>query len=215
MVLLHGRGSASRVARAPEIEALAPRASMSGAGPDAPRREEEIMRIVKVHDDFPDEILRLVGQIVIGFAQLEHVLKLLVKRHLHQGFDEGMAEAERIRKINALRKRIEDLHARTTLDQRREADLAALLRDAEDLYQEDRTRIVHALWAHTVDGRPIRVFRERDWGISLDELNMLRCKLRALVLALNGFGLDAADLDNEDRKSVPSGTPAAAVDLIE
>lgn len=147
-----------------------------------------MVQLMTLGDHFIEpEALRATGRVTIAFGQLEHVLKLLVKRFLDRGFDEGMAYAERLATIQALRNRCSTLHGFKGMDQAREAEFDDLLTQADDLYRR-RNSVVHAVWALDHGGKVVRVYRGADLGSNVDELNGLADAAQRVAIRLNDFG---------------------------
>ncbi len=144
---------------------------------------------VGFRDDFPDDILKVVGQITLSLGQLEYVLKLTIKRLLRKPFKEGMGVADSIWPIRNLRREAEHLFAIRVMDQAAEGEFRALL-DRVEALSEPRHRVIHALWAIPKGGGFLRIRKGVNYGVDLLELRRLRKEIRGVVHDLNQFTRD-------------------------
>lgn len=134
---------------------------------------------VPLTDELPPPMLELIAKVVVTFGHLEHVLKLVLKRELRVSYHEGMAEAERIRHLNALRARIAELVAQRVMNQAVESEVDAALKETEALY-EKRHDVIHAVW--TMENGELRYSRN---GRRPPDLRDLRTRTRRAIAGLN------------------------------
>ncbi len=144
---------------------------------------------VGFRDDFPDDILKIVGQITLSLGQIEYLLKLTIKRLLRKPFDEGMGVAESIWPIRNLSRQAEHLFAVRVMDQTTEAEFRVLL-DRVEALSEPRHRVIHALWAIPEGGGFLRIRKGVNYGVNLQDLRRLRREIRGVVHDLEKFTRD-------------------------
>ena len=105
--------------------------------------EPRISKMV-LTDMWDGKTCKIVGQIAIAFAQLEHVLWLSPKRIRNQNYSVWEAIAG-IEPVPTRCQQIRDAYAIMQMDQEKEASLESLLRAVVDL-NEKRNGILHARW---------------------------------------------------------------------
>jgi len=125
-----------------------------------------------------DDVKKIVGEITIAFAQLEHVLWLLPKRlDKKMTLQEWAAIADTL-KIPRRCQQIRDYYGRRHMNQEPEAKLDVLLGEVEEL-NEKRHSVVHARWGckKAYSRGPIvsthRIWKDEDKGVNLAELTAL------------------------------------------
>jgi len=131
-------------------------------------------------DDWEPELLQAVGRFVIAFGQLEHVLKLALKRINGRSYEEGMSLAEEIRGNPALCKRIKDDYSIRAMNQGNENFVEQLLNWVVGLAQF-RNFLVHGYWHEVVENQERRIaLRER---VLLPSKAMIELQIGQIVLA--------------------------------
>ncbi len=133
-------------------------------------------------DKWDEGTWKVVGQIAIAFAQLEHILWLSPKRIGKLDFSiwEGMAGMISIpQRCN----QISDAYAMKNMNQEREAELENLLKKAIQV-NEKRNSIIHGRWGCKKQNGVVisrhRIWKGRDRGIDVAKLRQLRDHIREL-----------------------------------
>lgn len=135
-------------------------------------------------DEWTDEILRVVGEIAIAFAQLEHGLWVLPKRIKKLSIADWTGMAGKV-PIPTRCQQIKDAFALKHMNQEQEAELTSLLNDVERI-NADRNSVIHGRWGckKTSAGGEIisrhRFWMEQDRGVVLQDLETLRDEIRTL-----------------------------------
>ncbi len=140
-------------------------------------------------DQWDDEISKVVGEIAIAFAQLEHALWVLPKRIKKLTIDDWAGIAGKV-PIPTRCAQIRESFALKHMNQHQEAELDSLLKAVERI-NEDRNSVVHGRWGcKKVDGKITsrhRFWRERDQGVVIADLKVLRDDIRTVRDRLLGF----------------------------
>jgi hypothetical protein len=140
-------------------------------------------------DQWSDQIAKVVGEITIAFAQLEHVLWVLPKRIEKISLREwdGLAGKEDIKgRCNQVR----TYFTRNGLQGTPQLDI--LLNEVKRL-NNDRNAVVHGRWGckKTLAGGAIvsrhRFWKNEDRGVDLQQLEFLRDRIRCLRDELQRF----------------------------
>jgi hypothetical protein len=133
-------------------------------------------------DNWDEETRKVVGEIAISFAQLEHVLWLSPKRVKQLRFPEWDQIAGRV-SIEGRCKQIADAYAMRKMNQAKEAELGRLLKEVAAA-NEERNSVIHARWGcKKRDGKMVaryRVWRNKNLGVDHGELAAIRDKIRNL-----------------------------------
>jgi hypothetical protein len=133
-------------------------------------------------DQWDEETWKVVGQIAIAFAQLEHILWLSPKRIEKLDFSvwEGMAGR---RAIPQRCDQISEAYAIKRINQDGEAELKKLLEKVKRVNKK-RNSIIHGRWGcKKRNGEVIsrhRIWNNRDQGIDVAKLRQLRDHIREL-----------------------------------
>ncbi len=133
-------------------------------------------------DKWDEGTWKVVGQIAIAFAQLEHILWLSPKRIKKLRFSvwEGMAGKMPIPKRC---EQIGKAYAIKHLNQEREAELKDLLKNVIRV-NEKRNSIIHGRWGCKKQNGVVvsrhRIWNGRDRGIDVAKLRQLRDHIREL-----------------------------------
>jgi hypothetical protein len=151
-------------------------------------------------DDLPSDILILIGQINVGYGQLEHVLKLTIKRTT-----EGLSLEEATKMARSLGWMGLRIKARTqfekwALDQRMEKKFKIRL-DHADCVVKRRHDVAHGVWGKDDRGNLYweRADPNKDPATELQEI---RGQLRNLIRRMEKFTRVAPT-----RSSVQSAKP--------
>ncbi len=133
-------------------------------------------------DKWDERTAKLVGQITIAYAQLEHVLWLGPKRINKLPFSVWEAMAGRMT-IPQRCEQIADAYARKHLSQDKEAELDCLLKHVLEI-NDERNSIVHGRWGCKKKNGVVvsrhRIWRDLDRGTDAERLTQLRNRIRAL-----------------------------------
>ena len=133
-------------------------------------------------DNWDETIWKIVGEIVVAFAQLEQILWLSPKRieKLEYSAWEGMAGRATIPQRCC---QIAEAYAKRQMNQEREAELEELLHKVVGV-NEKRNAVVHARWGcKKQDGQVTslhRIWKGREQGLDLSQLSQLRDNIRQL-----------------------------------
>jgi hypothetical protein len=131
-------------------------------------------------DQWDVEISKVVGEIAISFAQLEHALWVLPKRIKKLDLDEWAGIAGKV-PIPTRCQQIRESFARKRMNQDQEAELDSLLKDVERV-NENRNSVVHGRWGCKKKRGKIsslhRFWRDRDQGVVIADLKILRDDIR-------------------------------------
>jgi hypothetical protein len=141
-------------------------------------------------DMWEDETTRVIGEIAIAFAQLEHVLWVSPKRIRELSMNEWEQIAGES-SIPARCRQIQEAHAIRALNQNREGDLLHWLREAERVAKA-RNSIMHARWGCKKDKQMRittrhRIWKNKDAGIDHAKLVTLRNDIRRVRDELGRF----------------------------
>jgi len=132
--------------------------------------------------DLGDELLKVIGEIVVSFGQLERVIALTIKR-AEPSTTLADAEALVIR-VGADGNRAINSYQQLVMDQGLEADFEELMKKA-DAIAPRRHDVVHGHWGR--DGnRCVRWQRKGEYKeLYIDQLERLRDDIRHLVAEIN------------------------------
>ena len=140
-------------------------------------------------DKWDVETFRVVGEIVIAFAQLEHILWLSPKRIEKLPFSvwEGMAGRATIPvRCNQIR----EAYATKHMNQEREAQLELMLKKVV-LVNDKRNSIVHGRWGcKKQEGQVVsrhRIWKSKERGVDLADMRQFRDVVRELRDQLGRF----------------------------
>lgn len=140
-------------------------------------------------DKWDEKILKVVGQITVAFAQLEHILWVSPKRIKRLPFSKWEGMAGRM-SIPQRCDQIRDAYATKHMNQVKEAELNALL-EKVDQVNGKRNSIIHGRWGcKKQDGRVVsrhRIWKGKDRGIDPAEFRQLRDQIRKLRDDLGRF----------------------------
>lgn len=146
-------------------------------------------------DNWPDDLLKVVGEITIASGQLEYALELSIKRAAGKPFSQGMQEAANLQDFKAKRRELKRHFADGDHPDKENAELAQILDDAYRIYQQRHT-VIHGLFALNEDGAPVPLAKDKtrgvsykgvNYGIEMLELTSLRDDLRSGRNRLLGF----------------------------
>lgn len=131
--------------------------------------------------DLGDDLLKVIGQIVVSFGQLEHIVAMTIKRTSQSM---TLAEAEALTDgIVERSTRAQESFERWAMDQGLEGDFAKLIEEVRKIARR-RNNVVHGLWGKTPEGR---VRWQRKGGptvIEIDQLKLLRSEIQLLAAAI-------------------------------
>lgn len=133
--------------------------------------------------DLGDDLLKVIGQIVVSFGQLEHIVAMTIKR---TSPSMTLAEAEALTDgIVERSTRAQESFERWAMDQDLEGDFGKLIEKVRKIAHR-RNDVVHALWGKDPEGR---VRWQRKGGntiIEIDRLKLLRSEIQLLAAFITG-----------------------------
>jgi len=133
--------------------------------------------------DLGDDLLKVIGEIVVCFGQLEHVVAMTIKR---TSPSMTLAEAEALTDgIVARSTHAQERFEVWAMDQNREGDFMRLIAEVRRIVPR-RNDVVHALWGKDPEDRVRWQRNGRDTEIEIDQLERLRNEIRLLTAAING-----------------------------
>ena len=140
----------------------------------------EILSMI-LSDQWDDEITKVVGEIVIAFGQLEHVLWVAGKRSRKLSMQEWAELREGGRTVPEKCRYLREEFTRQQMDDTLRSDLHQTLDKIVNL-AETRNRIVHGRWGvKKLDGKIIskhRIWQNRDAGVDVAKMIALRNGIR-------------------------------------
>jgi hypothetical protein len=152
--------------------------------------------------DLGDDLLKVIGEIVVSFGQLEHAVALSIKRTSPattltdvQAFTDILVGRSR---------RAQESFEVWAKDQDREGDFKRLTDQVGDIARRRRD-VVHALWGKDRDGgvRWLRNGQERD--IEIAQLELLRDDIRQLTAEINhATRPDLVTIDTTELSALPT-----------
>src|SRR5947207_738062 len=153
-------------------------------------------------DQWDDEITKVVGEIAIAFAQLEHVLWLLPKRIDELSLSQWAAMAGK-ESIPDRCKRIRQRFAKKEISPERLARLDTLLNKIKKT-NNVRISVIHGRWgckkSSSGEIKSLhRIWKKQDKGVDIIELQQLRNDIRSLRDKLLHFNLDSYPEPGNDR----------------
>jgi hypothetical protein len=146
--------------------------------------------LVKFADDHDGELLKVLGEVVAVFGDLEQVLWLTPKRILNiklSIWKRTLAdpEAERRRsiedRVRSIRETYKKHHGGAI-----PSDLDLLLKDVKGLNKE-RHEVIHALWARDMEGSVVRIRLGRILPSNVDVMADLVCRARRVRDRMNDY----------------------------
>lgn len=132
--------------------------------------------------DLGDDLLKVIGQIVVSFGQLEHSVAMAIKRTAP-----SMALAEAVALTDSIverSKRAQESFERWAMDQDREGDFTKLIKEVRRMARR-RNDVVHALWGKDPEGRVRWKRKSEDAKIEIDRLRRLRDEIQRLAADIN------------------------------
>ncbi|MBL6928256.1 MAG: hypothetical protein ISR44_03710 [Rhodospirillales bacterium] len=140
---------------------------------------------IELGDDFlSEETFAAVGRLTIAFGQLDYILQITVKRLLQKSFGEGMAQAERLETINALKGRSTELFGLRVMDQASEAKFDKLIEKISGLYKK-RQSVIHGFWGKDNQGQVVRIWKRKFQSTNLNDLGHLYEAVKQAVRELD------------------------------
>lgn len=133
---------------------------------------------LKLSDEWPTKVARVVGRISIAFAQLQHVVYVAAKR----GENVGLLEWEQRHRSDNFTKWCRHLVTKSPNDKY----LRSLIERAQ-CAGEGRNDLIHARWGRDKRGKLGRWRRHRDLGIELEPLKDLLSTIRELRDDINRY----------------------------
>lgn len=133
--------------------------------------------------DLGDDLLKVIGQIVVSFGQLEHIVAMTIKR---TSPSMTLAEAEALTDgIVERSTRAQENFEIWAMNQDLEGDFGKLIEKVHKIARR-RNDVVHALWGKDPEGR---VRWQRKGGgtkIEINRLKQLRDDIRLLAALITG-----------------------------
>ena len=149
----------------------------------------------KLPDDWPLNMRRLIGEIVISAGQLEHILDLSYKRLSDKSYSEGMQEASEMFRCKLKTKKILDAAKTRPISERDLEVLETILRKVDAAW-ESRNDVIHAVYAEEPSGKRVRrrwvskgkeEFKSIDLGVAEKQFQKVVDSLRKHRDELNRF----------------------------
>ncbi len=131
--------------------------------------------------DLGDDLLQVIGQIVVSFGQLEHVVALTIKR---TSPSMTLAEAEALTDGIVQRStRAQESFERWAMYQNLEADFGKRIEAVRRIARR-RNDVIHALWGRDPEGRVRWQRSGENRGIEINQLRHLRDAILLLAAAI-------------------------------
>ena len=146
-------------------------------------------------DEWPDDVLKVVGEITIAAGQLDYVLYLSYNRASGKEMAVGMPEAEKLQTFKRLSKELKKAFKELVPDAEPNTELKEILHDVRNIY-EKRHSVIHGVFVETSVGQPGRFYSDKarnvrvkaiNYGVVLEELVAIRDELRGARNILNSF----------------------------
>ena len=110
------------------------------------------------YDDWGDELFSITGKIIIAYGQLEHVLKLALKRVTAISYADAMDIADKFRSNPSLADRVRKEFEKWAMNQHLEAQMHNVV---EKIFEVNRFRniIVHGYWHQKIEDQSLRIVK--------------------------------------------------------
>ena len=144
-----------------------------------PRMSDHIM--INCTYDLGDDLLKVIGQIVVSFGQLEHIVAMTIKRT-----SPSMTLAEAVALTDGIVERstrAQESFERWAMDQNLESDFRQRIEEVSRLARR-RNDVIHALWGRDTEGRVRWQRSGKNIGIEINRLRLLRDEIRLLAAAI-------------------------------
>ncbi len=131
--------------------------------------------------DLGDDLLKVIGEIVVSFGQLEHAVALAIKRTSPMTLEEAQALTNGVveRSTHA-----QESFEKWAMNQNLEGEFKQLMGQVRGLARR-RNDVVHGLWGKDPQGRVQWLRNAGGEEIKIDRLESLRDEIQRLTLDIN------------------------------